>query len=170
MLHAQPAVYTVYVPNSGLVSILAWHVTYASTGAGFTDNATSPAVLGGWEVTVAFDVAHCGIYCAYRRKPDVWGRTPMLDLLLPPVVAIEVYKDSVSKPAMVIVDPAGLRVPAVSNQVGMTPEKICLPGKRLFITVRLQADSRGCTSSEESSFASNDNYQIAFPAAAPLRI
>ena len=170
MLHAQPASYTVYVPNSGPVSRLAWHVTYASTDTGFTDNAASPAVLGGWEVAVAIDVAHCGIYCAYRRKPDAWGRTPMLDLLLPPVTAIEVYKDSVSKPATVIVDPAGLRVPAVTKNAGVTPDKLCLPGKRLFTTVSLQADNRVCTSSEVSSFASNDNYQAAFRAAAPLRI
>jgi len=94
----------------------------------------------------------------------------MLDLLLPPVIAIEVYQDSVSKPATVTVDPAGLRLLAVTKKAGVNPERLCLPVRRLFTTVSLQADNRVGTSSEASSFPSNDHDQAAFPAAAPLRI
>src|SRR5262245_24006917 len=87
----------------GTVSVI--HVPKGTTAIGWSvaDSVSSSA----WEVSVTFDAEHCDIYCAVRRKRDVFGRAPVLDRLLPPLVSIQIYTDSPSPPPAIIVDPAG---------------------------------------------------------------
>jgi hypothetical protein len=146
MLHAQ-SIYTIPVTDMGTPAKFDLYVTYSPTDAGFNHAGLreftvpagglyrAPAItFGDWEVTVAVDVAHCGIYCAYRRKPEASGRTSLVDLLPPPITAIRVYKGSVAKPAIVFVDPAGLRLPAASSHLVITWETLCIPGRKFFPT------------------------------------
>ena len=170
-LPAQPAVYTVHVTHTGPLFRLSWRVGYASTDQGFQDSAALPASLGGWEVTVARDAAHCGISCAYRRKRDGFGRASVLDLLPPPITAIRVYTDPASKPTTVIVDPAGLRLPTVTNRVLVTGDRLCLPGKGLCATSRNQPAGGHTGACSEAHLATATGRSPAnSSAAAPLRI
>ena len=146
MLQAQ-SIYTIHIPDSGAPATFGLYLTYSPTDAGFHQAAATeftvsggslytapPISAGDWEVTVAFDLAHCGIYCNYRRKANASGRTSLVDLLPPPITVIQVYTGSAAKPAMVFVDPAGLRLPGARSSLAVTLETVCLPGRRLFHT------------------------------------
>jgi hypothetical protein len=146
MLQAQ-SIYTIHIPDSGAPATFELDVTYSSTDAVLNHTAareftvpagslyTAPAISAGdWEVTVAFDLAHCGIYCAYRRKGNASDRTPLIDLLPPPITVIHVYRGAAAKPAIVFVDPAGLRLPAASSYIAVIRETVFIPGRRIFPT------------------------------------
>jgi len=144
ILHAQ-SIYTIPIPEAGTPAKFELYVTYSPTDAWFNHAAleftvpagslyTAPAIsFGDWEVTVSVDVARCGIYCAYRRKREAAGRTSLVDLL-PPITAIRVYAGSAPRPAIMFVDPAGLRLPAASRDIVIARETICIPGRRFFQT------------------------------------
>ena len=91
--------------------------------------------VGDWEVTISFDSARCELYCAYRRIPDAFGRTGLINALLPPIAVVRIYTDPIAKPATVIVDPAGLRLRTVTGAATPTYEEACLPARRLFALV-----------------------------------
>ena len=169
LVHAEPAVYTVAVSNAAPVSF-AWHVTYSSAAGNFTGGAAPVTSLGGWEVTVAFDSSHCGISCSYRRKPDAFGRTPVSGVLPPPITAIQIYSNSASKPTTIIVDPAGISFPAAVNRVVASPEKLCLPGKKVFAAVSLQVTGSSRASLVPPSFREIANSSVTWSPSVPLRI
>jgi hypothetical protein len=141
-LHAQ-SIYSIPFPEAGTPAKFELYVTYSPTDAGFNHAAleftvpagslyTAPAIsFGDWEVTVSVDLTRCGIYCAYRRKREASGRTSLIDLL-PPITAIRVYTGSAAKPAIMFVDPAGLRLPAATRDIVIARETICIPGRRFF--------------------------------------
>jgi hypothetical protein len=142
-LHAQ-SIYFMPIPDSGTAAKFELYVTYSSTDDAFNHAAAleftvpagghyaAPAIsFGDWEVTVSVDAAHCGIYCAYRRKPEASGRTFLVDLL-PPITAIRVYAGSAAKPAVMFVDPAGLKLPAATSDIVIARETLCITGRKLF--------------------------------------
>jgi hypothetical protein len=144
LLHAQ-STYEVPIPDSGTPAKFELYVTYSPTDAVFDHAAaleftvpggslyTAPAIsLGDWEVTVYVDVVRCGIYCAYRRKRETSNGTFLLDLLQPPVTAIRVYTGSAARPAILFVDPAGLKLPVAASNIVITSEALGILGRRLF--------------------------------------
>ena len=170
-------IYTLHVGNSVRPSKFQVSVTYSSSNAALGPDAPGGALLiapassvGGWEVTVGFDAAHCEIHCAYRRKRDAFGRMSLAGLLLPPITAIQIYEDSASKPLTVIVDPAGLRLPIATGHVVVTESQPGIPGRRLCASV--PGRQSGCAAtSPRAHFSSTDNHpETSFSAAAPLRI
>jgi hypothetical protein len=183
MLHAQ-SIYSISIPDSGTPAKFELYVTYSPTDAGFNRAAareftvpasglyTAPAIsFGDWEVTVAVDLSHCGIYCAYRRKPEASGRTSLVDLLPPPITAIRIYAGSAAKPAIVFVDPAGLRLPAATSHTVITRETLCMPGRKFFPTA-LPPD-RGDKSSALSQahlLSLTYSHKTTIPATVSLRI
>jgi hypothetical protein len=143
-LHAQ-SIYFIPIPDSGTAAKFELYVTYSSTDNAFYHAAalefivpagtpyTAPAIsFGDWQVMVSVDAAHCGIYCAYRRKPEASGRTSLVDLLPPPITAIRVYAGSAAKPAVMFVDPAGLKLPAATSDIVIARETLCITGRKLF--------------------------------------
>lgn len=183
MLHAQ-SIYTIPVPGSGTPAKFDLYVTYSPTDAGFNHAGlrefivpagglyTAPAIsFGDWEVTVAVDLPHCGIYCAYRRKPEASGRTSLVDLLPPPITAIRVYKGSAAKPAMVFVDPAGLRLPAATSHAVITGEMLCIPGRRLFrTTLAPKGGDKSSALSRAHLLSLAYSHKTTIPATVSLRI
>ena len=146
MLHAQ-SIYTIPIPAMGTPVKFELYATYSHTYGGFDHAAlreftvpagglyTAPAIsFGDWEVMVSVDLARCGIYCSYRRKPEASGRTSLVDLLPPPITAIRIQAGSAATPAIVFVDPAGLRLPAATSHTAITRETLCIPGRKLFRT------------------------------------
>jgi hypothetical protein len=111
-------VYTIPLPASTAAARIEFQVAYGSLSGEWSHTATS---LGGWEVTVAFDAAHCALHCTYRRTRDT--------LLLKPITSIRVYTGPGARPISVTVDPAGLGLPAAVRQVTIRPEAFGLPGK-----------------------------------------
>jgi hypothetical protein len=154
-------VFSIRVPVSGPPSKLEWDVGYSPLDAGAIR-------AGDWEVTVEFDAAKCEIHCTYRRTRHAVG-TSLVDLWLPPVTAIRVYNNPESKPATMIVDPAGLRLPSAASKVFVTQEKLCVPGKRLAVPVQ-QVESDDPTSAQPHSFCSTLYLATISSAALPLRI
>jgi hypothetical protein len=73
----------------------------------------APAVtrLGNWEVDVSFDPILCEVSCVYRLRTDRYGRTPVVDLLLPPAIDLRVVFGNGS--TTFTVDPAHTRDPRV---------------------------------------------------------
>ena len=153
-------VYTVAVPASVAPAKVEFQVAYGSLPGGW---ATPPASLGGWEVTVAFDTAHCVIHCTYRRTREA--------LLLKPITSIRIYSGPGSKPTTVIVDPAGLRLPSIASQVITCPEQAGLPGRRW--AARFPAphgDGRLPASIHAAASLSATHAPAALTPALPLRV
>jgi len=187
MLHAQDyrgnRVYRIHIPSSGLPVNFNFSVAYSSMDAGFNHGTAATAIsagsfsiapaarVGGWEVTVVFDTVKCEIYCVYRRIRHAFGRTPVVDLLLPPITVIRLYTNSESEPSTVIVDPAGLRRPAATSNVPVTEAKVYLPGRRLFTAILVQeSDHEPPTAPPAPSLSSTFSPAPASPACRPLRI
>jgi hypothetical protein len=97
-------------------------------------SSSSSTSLGGWEVTVAYDPAHCVIHCLYRRTREA--------TLLKPIISIRIDPGSGSLPRTVIVDPAGLGIPSVMSEAVRWPEKLCLPGASWTAAMPLPAAGR----------------------------
>ena len=183
MLHAE-SIYSIPIPASRTPAKFELYVTYSPTDAGFNRAAlrefTVPAgglytaraiSFGDWEVTVAVDLAHCGIYCAYRRKPEASGRTSLVDLLPPPITAIRVYAGSAAKPAIVFVDPAGLRLPAATSHIVITRETFCIPGRKLFVAALApESDCSSPALPQTTVLSLTHNPRTTIPVTVSLRI
>jgi len=181
MLSAQGALrdrdtraYTIHVPNSGPSSRFDLCVGGSRTAASSISAESlhsAPATrMGGWEVTVDFDPARCEIHCAYRRIRDAFGRTPLIGLS-PPVVAIRVYTGFHAKPAIAIVDPAGLATPAATSGAVVTQEEPCMPGRRLFSVVLVQQGDRNAPALPHARVFCSRNASEATPSTpVPQRI
>jgi hypothetical protein len=140
VLHAFPGdgsqVHTVSIPVSVAPAKVEFQVTYGSLPGGWATSATS---LGGWEVTVAFDAAHCVIHCTYRRTRDA--------LLLQPITSIRISNGGQGpgpggQPTTVTVDPAGLTFPSIASLAMICPEEFGLPGRR-WAAAMLVPDRQG---------------------------
>src|ERR1043166_1060133 len=84
-MHARD--FKIHVPGS--VGMAAWEVSGSIRGILRPGESVSVRDAG-WDVTIAFDAEECELFCSYRRVADPLGRTPLTDLLLPPVTAIRV--------------------------------------------------------------------------------
>jgi hypothetical protein len=156
LLHAQePLDYNVRVPGAGVVSRIEWHVEAGSRGV--------------WDVSVTFDAAQCSVHCAYHRKRDAAGRTPLADLMAPPITAIRVYRDSMSNPTVVTVDPAGLQTPAMTRGPAVAQQEPCLPGKSFTIFL-VEADDAEPSPLVRPFAAADGGPERTLTATAPLRI
>jgi hypothetical protein len=120
--------YRLHIPVSADAKV-AWELTYLPRQASRLQEASS-ASLAGWEVSLAFDAVHCDLYCTYRRKPGAWNRSAAIPRLLPPLVAIRIYPNSMARPMTVVVDPAGLGRPGASRSPLAISESAGLPGKK----------------------------------------
>jgi hypothetical protein len=183
ILHAQ-SIYTIPIRDAGTPAKFELYVTYSPADAGFNRAAareftlpagsiyTAPSIsFGDWEVTVAVDVAHCGIYCAYRRKPEASGRTSLVDLLPPPVTAIRIYTGSAAKPAIVFVDPAGLGLPAAASHMIITRETLCIPGRKLVRALLApEGGDKSSILSRAHSLSLAYRHKTTIPAVISLRI
>jgi hypothetical protein len=183
MLHAQ-GTYTIPIPDMGTPAKFELYATYSPTDAGFDHAAlreftvpagglyTAPAIsFGDWEVTVAVDLVHCGIYCSYRRKPEASGQTSLADFLPPPITAIRIQAGSAAKPAIVFVDPAGLRLPAASSHIVITWETLCIPGRKLFPTaLPSESGHKSSALSRAHSLSLAYSHKTTIPATISLRI
>jgi hypothetical protein len=116
-------VYTMSFPAPMANAKVEFQVAYGGLASAWAASAAtvSKADLGGWEVTVAIDPAHCVIHCTYRRTREA--------LLLQPITSIRIHAWPGSKPTMVVIDPAGLRFPLAASHVTICPEGFGLPGK-----------------------------------------
>ena len=124
-----------------------------------------------WEVTATYDPALCEIHCVSRRKRDWFGRTPLASLLLPPFAAIRIYTDFVSKPAIVIVNPAGLGLPCATRDIPFTQEAIYFPSRKLSAIVLARMDAASVSHWSQAHFLSSANQsEVTLPASLPLRI
>ena len=139
------SVYRVYVSHPGPVSKL----EASSVGAG-------------WDVTVSYDSERCAIACTYRRLR-------MARLLAPPAAVIRVYTGSARNPHLVIVDPAGLRLPHVAARESTTREQPGLPSRTML---EIEAGIQGARVPAPVHNPSPVPARIfpSVPAAAPLRI
>jgi hypothetical protein len=115
-------VYTIPLPASVAAAKVELQVAYGGLPAQWANGwPTSATSLGGWKVTVSIDSTHCEIHCTYRRTRDT--------LLLKPITLIRIYAGPGSKPTTLIVDPAGLKLPAAASQVAICQQEFGLPGK-----------------------------------------
>jgi hypothetical protein len=78
-----------------------------------------------WDVSVTFDAETCEVYCEYRPKAHGFH------LFLPPVTELRIYSDGGATPLLVIVDPAGVRVPVAAAREVFAPDLLCIEGKVL---------------------------------------
>jgi hypothetical protein len=165
VLHALPGdgsrVYTVPFPASLAPAKVEFRVAYGSLPGEW---AASPASLGGWEVTVAFDPMHCVIHCTYRRTRDA--------VLLQPVTSIRIYAGpgTGGEPTTVIVDPAGLRFPFATSQALICPEGFGLPGRGWAAYVVPDREGRAPASIYAAASISATHSPAAVTPALPLRI
>ena len=125
--------YAIPIPASAAPAKVEFQVTYGSLPGGWASSAASLSAtsLGGWEVTVALDTAHCVIHCTYRRTREA--------LLLKPITSIRIYAGPGSnggqgpgaggQTTTVTVDPAGLGLPSIASHVMICPEEFGLPGR-----------------------------------------
>ena len=158
-------VYTVPIPASVAPAKLEFQVTYGSLPGAWATSATS---LGGWEVTVAFDAAHCVIHCTYRRTRDA--------LLLQPITSIRISNWGQGpwaggQPTTVTVDPAGLRFPSIASLVVICPEEFGLPGRGWAAAVLVpDRQGRAPAASRAAASLSATHSPAALTPDLPLRI
>ena len=169
MLDAQSRTYTFHLPGSALPSGLESYVTYSPLGA--LTRVMPVAGLGGWEVTVALDIARCEVHCIYKRKRDSLWLASRPGLLLPPITEIRVFPGSASPPITWVVDPAGLGFPSAVSNIPISCEVLCMPAKRIFTTpLPLEGDSKAPVSHRLRPVSTLDKSGITAFSSAPLRI
>jgi hypothetical protein len=167
MVYAQT--YTIHVPNPGPSSKFDFVVAYPGFSRGVV-SAGSAVTVGGWEVTVDFDPARCEIHCAYRRVRDAFGRAALVGLA-PPVATVRMHGDSASRPAIAIVDPAGLGTPAAASNPVIVEDKVCVPGRRLFTVVLVpKGDGEAPATAYAQSVCLRNTPETTFTAPVPQRI
>lgn len=110
-----------------------------STPASSEFSASPSSGAGGWEVTVAFNSAHCEILCTYRRKPDSHGQIHFADLVLPPLSTMQVFTEGASRPTLIMVDPAGLGGPRAVRPRDSIPQMACLTPRKLMLTLPVES-------------------------------
>jgi hypothetical protein len=153
MLHAQT--YTIHLSHSEPPAKIEALVTPASAE---------------WEVTATYDSALCEIHCSWRRKRNELGRMPLISLL-PPNVAIRIYTDFASLPAVVIVDPAGLRLPQAASSLSPSYEAAFMPARKLLVATFARRQHTAHPAPLRSHFFSPATQAEVTPGApAPLRI
>jgi len=125
-----------------------------------------------WEFTAVYDSAGCEIHCSWRRKRDAFGRTPLGSFFLPPIATIRIYTNFLSQsPAVLVVDPAGVRLPGATGDIPLTPEAVCIPARRLFVAVLSQREDFGAPSRPRAHFLSTTNQpEVTSAASLSLRI
>jgi len=125
--------------------------------------------IGGWEITLAFDVSKCRILCAYRRTPDLLGQTPSIGLLSPPVIAIRV--DSGAASTTLILDPAGIGSPQAAARHESPQEIFCAAGPKLYTSCLVaKRDAVATNPQEPRSLSLTFHSETTFPESLPLRI
>ena len=112
--------YTVTLPVAAPPAQIEFQVAYTGLPGAWTNSVNSLA-LGGWEVTVAFDPAHCELHCTYRRTRE----GPFLQ----PITTIRINSSPPSNSTTIRVDPAGLGLPTAASPVSVAAEAVVLSGK-----------------------------------------
>jgi hypothetical protein len=124
-----------------------------------------------WEVTAAYDSTTCEIHCAWRRKHDAFGRTPLASYLPPPIATIRIYTNFVAQPpAAIVVDPAGLGLPGATRDAPLTQAAVCIPASRLFVAVPEQRENSGEPNRRRAHALPTTNQPEVTSASLPLRI
>jgi len=173
----QGQVFKIHVPKCGQTAQVSYSADGAPVHAADLPAGDSEAIwrsarvttAGEWEIAVAVDRIHCDIYCAYRRRQDAPTRLSPVALLLPPITAIQVSLDGVTKPLSFSIDPAGLAYPCATCDFAGAPEQLYLPAKRFRMGISqgtsartAPVDIRPCPAAETPNFS--------VPTLAPLRI
>ena len=152
--------YAIPIPASVAPATVEFQVTYGSLPGGWATSATS---IGGWEVTVALDTAHCVVHCTYRRTREA--------LLLKPITSIRIHTVPGSKPTTVTVDPAGLTLPSMASQVTISPEEFGLPVRGWAAALLVsEGEGRAPVSIRAGASIAGTRSPAAQTAALPLRI
>jgi hypothetical protein len=140
-------VYTIALPASTAPTKIEFEVSY----------------LGGWEVTVAFDPEHCQLHCTYRKTRQ--------EALLKPITSIRIYAGPAAKPTTLIVNPAGLGLPAAAGLTAIRAEEFGLPGRWWPVALLFpEHEARAPAAVRAGPIASTTLWSAPHSAALPLRI
>jgi hypothetical protein len=125
-----------------------------------------------WEVTAAYDPTGCEIHCSWRRKRDAFGRMPQASFLPLPVATVRIYTNFVAlSPAVIVVDPAGLRLPDAAEDAPLTQEAVWLAAKRHFVAVLSRRDDSGAFNRPHAHLLSATNSpEVTTATSLPLRV
>jgi hypothetical protein len=125
-----------------------------------------------WEVTAAYDPTGCEIHCLWRRKRDAFGRMPLAFFLPLPVATLRIYTNFVAlSPAVIVVDPAGLRQPGAAGDAPITEEAFWIPARRLFVAILSQRENSCGPRRPRSHFLSTTNSsEVTSATSLPLRV
>jgi hypothetical protein len=108
-----------------LVCLPAFAQTYRVRAPEGVDRVEWSAAAPGWDVEVTYDSETCEVLCIYRRSRDVLGRMP----LLPPPTKVRLFVGPL-EPTMVVVDPAGVESPVLSDVPAHLADESCMAVKR----------------------------------------
>jgi hypothetical protein len=125
-----------------------------------------------WEVTAAYDATGCEIHCSWRRKPDAFGRMHVSSILPLPVATLRIYTNFVAlSPTVIVMDPAGLRLPGVAGDTPITEEALWIPARRLFVAILSQREDSTAFNRPFAHFLSTTNSSEATSVTSlPLRV